>query len=202
MLTLSLALLLVNKPAVSAAYVPAATKVALIPVVNASGEAWPEAKLKQAARGDEELHALFEERGFSLVPDADVRSAVDALHVDLADEEQQKRDTLYQIGRKAGADLVAFVVITDVDQRKVTKFLVSSTEGKAKMKMWLLDAKAEKPLLSAKLFEGSSKSGGMLEIGEKGSARKQLAVANGLRDNTKEFFRDYPIVKKVGRSKV
>ncbi len=183
-------------------YVPHDTKVALVPVVNASGETWPEAKAKQAARGDEELRALFSERDFALVPDADVKAAVDALHLDLSDEESQKRDNLYAIGKKSGADLVAFVVITDVDQRRVTKVFVSSTEGKAKMKMWLVDAKQERPILSAKTFEGTSKSGGWIEVGEKGSSRKQLAVANGLHDNTKEFFKPYPVTKKIERSKV
>lgn len=181
---------------------PKTTKVALVPVLNSSGESWAEAKSAQAKRGDEELRALFEERDFQLVPDAEVASAISTLKIDLSDEEQQKRDTLYRLGDRVGADIVVFVVITAVDQRKVAKFLVTSTEGKAKMKGWVVDAKKKAAILSAKVFEGDSKSGGLLEIGEKGSSRKQLAVANGLRKGLDEFLKSYPVTHKISRSKV
>jgi hypothetical protein len=177
--------------------------VAIIPVLNSSGETWEEGKKLQTSRAEEEIRALFTERGFNLVDSAAVRKAIDDLKVDFSDEEQQKRDVLYKVGDAVSADLVVFVVITDVDQRKVAKFLVTSTEGKAKMKAWLLGVKDRKAFMSAKVFEGSSKSGGLIEIGEKGSSRKQLAVANGIRRVfVDDYLKDFPITQKVERSKV
>ena len=198
-----LALLVLLCSCVSLGQTPSATKVAIVPVLNLSGETWEEAKVKQADRGDEELSALFRERSFQVIDPAKVKAAVADLKIDLTDEEQQKRETLYQIGEAVEADLVVFVVITDVDQRKVTKFLVSSTEGKAKMKAWLLNVKEKKPVFSAKTFEGASKSGGLFEVGEKGSHRKQLAVANGIRKLfVDEYLKPYPVTEKIERSKV
>jgi hypothetical protein len=201
-LSVLLAITLFNSPTLSPDYVPHETKIALVPVVNMSGETNPNGKEKQSSRGDEELHALFAERDFTILPDEAVKAAIQELHFDLSDEEQQKRETLYKIGKKTGADLVVFLAITDVDQRKVAKVFVTSTEGSAKMKLWIVDAKQESAIISGKSIRGSSKSGGWVEIGEKGSSRKQLAVANGLRDNTKDFFKPYPVVKKIERSKV
>ena len=179
------------------------TRVALIPVLNISGETWEEAKSKQSDRGNEELRALFNERSFQVIERPQVEAALKKLNVDLTDEEQHRREVFYQVGEEVKADLIAFVLITDVDQRKVAKFLVTSTEGKAKMKAWLLDVRSKKPVFSAKTFEGTSKSGGLIEIGEKGSSRKQLAVANGIRKTfTDEFLKSYPITQKVERSKV
>ncbi len=201
-LSILLAITLAHSPTPATDYLPHETKIALIPVVNLSGETNTSGKEKQKARGDEELHALFTERDFAVLPDDQVKAAMDELHIDLTDEEQQKRETLYKIGKKTGADLVVFAAITDVDQRRVAKVFVSSTEGYAKMKLWIVDAKQEAPIISGKSIQGSSKSGGWIEVGEKGSSRKLLAVANGLRDNTKDFFKPYPVVKKIVRSKV
>lgn len=197
------ALLVLLCSCVSLAQSPSATKVAIVPVLNLSGETWEEAKVKQADRGDIELSALFRERSFQMIDPARVKAALSNLKIDLTDEEQQKRETLYQIGEAVEADLVVFVVITDVDQRKVAKFLVTSTEGKAKMKAWLLDVKGKKPVFSAKTFEGTSKSGGLIEVGEKGSHRKQLAVANGIRKVfVDEYLKAYPVTEKIERPKV
>ena len=110
------------------------TRVALIPVLNISGETWEEAKSKQSDRGNEELRALFTERSFQVIERPQVEAALKKLNVDLTDEEQHRREVFYQVGEEVKADLIAFVLITDVDQRKVAKFLVTSTEGKAKMK--------------------------------------------------------------------
>src|SRR5687767_11021719 len=103
-------------------FTPSQTKVALVPVLTLSGETWAEAKTKQTERGDEELRALFAERSFQIIERVNVDSAVKKLGIDLTDEEQQKRETLYRIGEEVNADLIAFVVITDVDQRRVAKF--------------------------------------------------------------------------------
>ncbi len=183
-------------------YTPKTTKVAIVPVVNLSGETWPELKTKQSLHGLKEITACFLERAFVVLPSSDVVKALADTKIDLTDEEQHRREVLYGLGEKLDADLVAFVLITDVDQRKVNKFFVQSTEGKAKMKIWLVDVKKKEPLLSAKVIEGTSKSGGFLEIGEKGSNRKVLAVANGIRKALSDQLSKYPVVQKVDRDKV
>ena len=187
----------------AADYDPAQTRVAVVPVLNLSGETWKEARAKQSARGEEELRALFDERGFTLIDSDEVSVTAKRLSLDFADDEQPKRAGLLQLGRELKADLIVFVVINNVDQRRVEKTFVKSTEGTALIKGWLIDVASERPWVSGKVFEGDSKSAGLLEIGEKGSSRKQLAVANGIRKVfTTDFLRDYPVVKKVKRSKV
>lgn len=97
-------------------------------------------------------------------------------------------------------------MITHVDQKSVNKIILSRTEGSATEKVWLLDVKKHTAILSAKVFDGSSKSSGMVEIGEKGSDRKMLAVANCLRHalalDEGAFLKPFPITRKIERSKV
>ena len=178
----------------AAPYQPPETTVALIPVINQGGEKNEGYKAKQTENGDKELRKEFTEHGFKIADEAAVTKAIADLKVDLTDEEQQKKDTLYKIGKAANADLVVLAVITDTAQQFHQGILSNSREGKAKVKMWLLDAKAEKPIFSAVTHEGKS-GGGFFAGLDKGSARIIIAVANAERDSLKDFFKPYRKVK-------
>lgn len=176
---------------------PKTTTIALVPVLNLSGEKWAELKERQCQRGNAFLSEQFGNRGFTVLPSAVVQSQIEGLKIDFADEEQQKRAVLYDLGRKLKADLVVMVVITDTSQRTIQQFLSSKKEGTAKLKLWLIDVKKEQPILSAKAVEGKS-GGGFFAGLDKGSDRQVIAVANGLRDGLKDFFSRYPEIKKAG----
>src|SRR5205807_8462217 len=75
-------------------FVPSATTVAFIPVVNATGEKWVELKEKQAARGNTCLKDEFTARGFRVVPLSEVEQAITRLHLDFSDEEQRTRTNM------------------------------------------------------------------------------------------------------------
>lgn len=188
----------VAKPLDDVKYAPDSTTVAILPVMNLSGEKDDAQRLKQAESGNEELSKRFIERGFKIADPAVVRKAVNDLKIDLNDEEQHKRASFYAVGRAVKADLAVFVVITDVNQRLNTNVFAYSREGKAKLKVWLVDVKRETPILSAYPKEGKS-SGGPLAGIDRGSIRIVRAVGNGLRDALKDFFKPYPVVMKDQR---
>ena len=181
-------------------YDVARTTVAILPVVNTSGEKDAAQKVKQAESAQTELVKRWTERGFAAVENGAVQKAIADLKIDLNDEEQQKRANLISIGKAVKADLVMFVVITDVSQRTSVNIFSTTREGKAKLKAWLLDVNSEKQMFSAKVCEGKS-TGGHFGMLEKGSERIVLAAANGIRDLLKDFFQPYPVVKKETKQK-
>lgn len=168
--------------------------IALLPVVNTAGEKWQELKDKQIAKGNSYLADEFGKRGFKVIDSGTLDRFIKDGNVDFTDEEQQKRDVLFGIGAKANADFVLLAVITGTDQRLIQQFIVNKREGWADVKVWLLDVARHKILLSAKTFRGGSGGGAFAGL-DKGSDRQIQAVANGLRDALKEFFKVYPPVK-------
>jgi|SRR5579871_6533574 len=180
-------------------YIPQSTSVALVPVINLSGEKDPSFKADQTKRGNEELAREFTEHGFKLVDQQLIDKSIADLKIDLNDEEQQKRDTLYKIGKEVKADLIAFVLITDVSKREINNVFSSAIEGRAKIKVWLLDVNAEKPIRSS--FVMDSKTNGSAAFGAtKGSERIVAAVGKGIEEALKDFFKPYPKVKKEAKS--
>ena len=176
-------------------FTPETTTVAIVPVVNAGGEKNEEFRTRQTESGNTELAKEFTAHGFKLIDQAAITKAMTELKVDLSDEEQQKRDNLYKIGKAVNAELVVFVVITDTAQQFHVGVFNSSREGRAKIKMWLLDVKNEVSLLSAVTKEGKS-GGGFFSGLDVGSKRIVIAVANGERDALANFFKPYPQNRK------
>jgi hypothetical protein len=169
--------------------------IAILPVLNTAGEKWQELKDRQRAKGDEYLADEFGKRGFAVVNAATVKSDIEQQKLDLTDEEQQKRETLYGIADRLHADYVVFVVITNTDQKLIQQILASKREGWADIKVWLLDAAHHTQILSAKTLRGNS-GGGFFAGVDKGSDRQVQAVVNGLRDALKDFFKPFPVVSK------
>jgi hypothetical protein len=206
-------------------YKPRETRIAVVPLINATELKWEDLKQRQVDRGNEFLREEFAKRGFELVDQKKVNEALEKLEIDMSDEEQQKRDTLYTLGREVEADLVVFALIFETDQKLhkildigspvacvepygdilptigdigqkiIDPVMPAQREGKAKLKLWLLDVKKEKPILSAKKAEGKSK-GGYFAFFDKGSKRQVAAVANALETLLKDFFKPYPVQKK------
>lgn len=166
--------------------------VAILPTVNSSGEKDEKQRERQRIKGDETLSKEFADRGLRLADSDVVRKVLSDLKVDLSDEEQQKRASLFEVGKAVHADLVVFAVITHVSQQLHTNVLSSSREGKAQVKLWLLDVAHEKPILSASVKEGKS-GGGFFAGLDKGSDRIVIAVGNAIRDHLKEFFKPYSL---------
>lgn len=164
-------------------------KVVVVPILNQSGEKWTELRDKQIAKATEFVYEQFGRRGFDLVPALDVKEATEALKIDFTDEEQQKRATLFELGKKLDADYILFGVITHTEQKEFERALYKDIEGRTDAKIWFLDVRGQKPVLSAKTFTG--RSGGN-RITLRPSDRQVQAAANAFRDGLKEFFKDYP----------
>lgn len=202
-------------------YNPTTTRVAVVPVVNASEEKWEELKERQAAKGTEVLREAFLKRGFQVLDQAAVAGAMHRLDIDLADEEQQKRETLYRLGRELRATLIVFALITGTEQRVrdllsvsqpppvsvgpippledigkklLEPFIPARREGTVKLKLWLLDVPRQRAILTAKTVQGRS-IGGYFAFLDKGSKRQVLAVGDALQALLKDFFKPYPILK-------
>lgn len=175
--------------------VPSKPTIAILPMLNQSGEKWAELKQRQIDKGNTYLRDQFEKRGFDVIPQEKVLNAISTLNIDLTDEEQQKRETLIRVADAVNADYVFFGDITDTSQRLIQQILGAKREGTAKVKMWLLNPKGAKPiLLTALTVEGKS-GGGFIIIGDKGSDRQVQAVENALRDGLADFFKDFPEIK-------
>lgn len=167
-------------------------RVVIVPIQNQSGEKWDELRGKQVVKATEYLNEQFSKRGFQVVSPTEVKDATDALKIDFTDEEQQKRATLFELGKKLGADYILFGIITHTEQKQFERALYKDIEGRTDAKVWFLNVKDEKPILSAKTFTG--RSGGN-RITLRPSDRQIQAAANAFRDALKEFFKDKPEVK-------
>jgi len=166
-------------------------KVAIVPVISTSGEKWADLTARQISKSNEYLKDQFLKRGFSVVPDTEVTQAMGELKIDFTDEEQQKRATLFDLARKVKADFIIFGVITATDQKKQARVFYRDVEGRADVKVWLLDVLNEKPILSAKTFIGRS-GGDRLSFDNKCSDRQIQAPSNAFRDALKDFFAGSP----------
>jgi hypothetical protein len=183
-------------------YPPSRTTVAILPVVNESDSKSPEMRARQSDKAQQELTAQFAAHGFLLVPDSAVKQAISDAKIDLTDEDQQKRDTFYKIGTATHADLVAFLVITDTSQGWKQGF-IPKREGKAKLKMWLVDADKQ-PILSAAVKEAKASANDFMTyaVGSSfgGSEYTIRAIGNGIKDELKDFFKPYPELKSGSKS--
>lgn len=175
-------------------FVPSSTKVAILPTLNTSQE--KDAKQRDAQREavDKSLAEAFSSRGFVVLDAGVVQNAIASSKIDLADEENHKRATLFTIGRACGADVIVFVNITNVSQALHQNFWAANREGTASLKTWVLETEGEKAPLSAKVL--SSKSGGSYFAGlDKGSSRIVRACANAVRQGLADYLKPYAVTK-------
>jgi hypothetical protein len=171
-----------------------ATRVALLPVVDMTGEK-EDQRRDQANAVKMEMTSQFTERGFQLVDEAAVAKAITDLKIDLSDEEDQRREPIFKIGKAVDADLVVFVVVTQAYAKTKQNLFSEQREGLAKTKTWLLDVKEEKPVLSGYVWEGKSTgNAGLFTKGNRG--RMGAACANSIRDVLNDALKAYPRKKK------
>lgn len=196
-------------------YTPASTVVAILPVIKkedandkkeAGKDGAKDAPLQErhVVKAREELATLFSGHGFRLADDAEVQKAITAQKLDFSDEENQRRAVFYQVGKAVHADLVVFVIIESVSRHnKSNSFLGQQKEGKALLKLWLVDANREQPLVNAVQHEGKAASNAFMDnqIGAdtNGYSRYTIrAVGHGIDDILKDFFKPYPETRKPG----
>ncbi len=191
------------------AYTPDKTTIAILPVVlkedAAADSKDPKAdplKDRHSLKAKVELALLFSSHGFKVADDDTVQKAVTDQKIDLTDEENQRRAVFYQVGKAVNANLVVFVVIESVSRHnKSNSFLGSQKEGKALLKLWLVDADQEKPILNAVQHEGKAASNAFMDnnvIADTNGYSKFTirAVGHGIDDILKDFFKPYPELKK------
>lgn len=183
-------------------YDPATTTVALLPVIDKTGEKLAERRKLQADTGTKNLIELFARRGFQLAKPEAVTKAISDLKINLDDEEDYRRATFYQVGKAVKADLVVFVVIQETrEDTKTSLFKGSEKQGRATVKMWFLDVKRETPILSAVVKEGKAAGSAFLGGALQGTQRRANAVGNAIKEQMEAFLKPYPETKKVEVSK-
>jgi hypothetical protein len=175
------------------AYNPSQTRVALLPVVNLSGEKDKKQRLDQTKKAAEELYKQFNDRKFIVLADNTVRDTLDDLEIDVEDEENHNRTTLYKIGEKLNVDLVAFVVIQSIAQRRTN---LGGGRGRdddgelvasAVIKIWLLDVPKKQRILSAYRQEAQAKNNMFASL-DSGARLIRKSVEGAVRDSLKDFF--------------
>jgi hypothetical protein len=176
-------------------YTPTQTRIVLLPVVNLSGEKDKKQRLDQTKKASEELFKQFNDRKFIVISDAEVRNTLDDLEIDVEDEENHNRTTLYKIGEKLNTDLVAFVVIQSVEQRRTNQggSRNNSDDGElvasAVIKIWLLDVQGKKRILSAYRQEAQAKNNTFASL-DSGARLIRKSVEGAVRDSLKDFFKN------------
>jgi hypothetical protein len=178
----------VNGPAAGNSYTPAQTKVAILPVIDAAGE---KDKLGEQECGilQTQLLKQFQERGFRLIEPTAVGESIKKQNVDLSDEEQRKRATMFALGKDVGADLVAFVLFADKSPTRERDAVVI-------IKVWLLDVNHEGIIMSAKPIEG--KAHGWRDAFNESI---QFALKDFMKPYPKVPKKDQQMVEEVGKNK-
>jgi len=175
-----------------AAYSQTGPKIAILPTFNASGEKDDNIKTQEKGIADKYLTDEFTARKFTVIAADAVSAALADLKIDMSDEEAWKRDVLFQLGDKLGADFVIFDVITDNGQHKSPNFFTNTAEGWVSEKLWLVNVQKRSAVFSAKAFKGNSKHSEFVFGSVTGTELQKMAVKNGLADILKDFFAPYP----------
>lgn len=116
-------------------YVPQETRVALLPVVDTTGDKTPNVEVVSSARVS--LGRQFVGHGFKVVPAPAVTAALDSLKVTLTPQAPPSPEALTKIGAAVNARLVVFVVVTPtgvkiwVRDTKTQTFVVDGKVGNA-----------------------------------------------------------------------
>jgi hypothetical protein len=173
------------------AYQPAVNPtVVLVPTVNTSGEKWEDLRKKQGDKIDVYLRKEFSKRNFDVISELDVANAMKTLKFDFSDEEQQKRAFLFDLAKELKANYVYLPVIQNTEQKQQDRDLYTDKEGRTDLKIWFLDAEAQKPILSAKIYIGRS---GGFRLTLKPSDRQIQAAENAVRDSLKDVWKELKI---------
>lgn len=170
-------------------YVPGNTVVCVLPVINKSGEKSVKQNNDQASKAHDRIVALFRERGFVVAPDATGTDALKRLGLDIQDEENYTRATLYRVGDEAKTDLIVFAVITNVEQAVERRWSGETKQGRATVKMWFLDIKQKKAILSAVSKEAAAE--GIVGF-DKGSKQIRNAAGRAAGNALSTFLGQYP----------
>ena len=176
-------------------YVPASTRVAILPAVDRTGERAENRREGQARAAYENMLDQFKTHGFQVVPQDEVNAAVAKSGIDLNDDEEYRRDNFYGIADAVGADLVIFAVVTDATQdvKKAGIFSSAEKQGRSHVKFWLLDAKKKRAIYSAVVKEGKAAGKSKLFATNEGSNRQINSVGNAVKELLDPFMRPYGV---------
>ena len=163
-------------------------KVAVIPFVNVSGEKWVELRDEVTARVSSTFEDELSYRRVAIVPKSEITSAVAESKVDWSDEENWNKKNMYDVARKVGAKYVVFVAVTKQEQRTRQNFLVSTPEGEVEVKVWVLDAELEKPVINGKVFRDKARPSSWLGVA-KGSDQQKTAADRVARSSLRDFWK-------------
>lgn len=189
---LSLALL-VSHPSVSQENAPSIT---ILPTIITSGEKWEELRNNLTKRTHDQLIRVFKDRGFSIASKESVKAKLEELKIDLTDEENHRRDTLYSVAESLKTDYVVFFVITNNTQRTKTNVLSQVREGEVTAKYWLLDVKKREAIYSAKSETAKARPHADFGIATKGSDQQLTAADRVVPAALKDFLAKFPEIKK------
>lgn len=191
----AVALVTMSTLATAWAQQPSAGKsIAILPVINATGEKWLELKEKLTERVSNQLFKAFADRAFSIAPTSDVQSALESSKIDLSDEEYHRREPLYSLGEALNVDYVVFFVITHNTQRTRHNVFVTTPEGEVTVKYWLLDCRKREPIASAKSETAKARPHSFLGVA-KGSDQQLTAADRVVPAALKDFLKLFPTVK-------
>ncbi len=175
---------------ISAQYIPGQTTIAVLPSVNTTTDKWKQLIIEEGEYARMHVYKMFTMRGFQSIDPSKVDNAISKLNIDMNDENQWSKDNFVSIGKESGADLVAFVLIKQVQAKNVGNFLISWKESDAQIEVWLLDVNDGKMLIDDKSARGKAKA----STGETIKPRDLRAVKFAVEDAYKKWLSSYPLL--------
>jgi hypothetical protein len=185
-----------------AAYAPASTTVAILPVANKAKSKDAGMTAKQTAEADKDIASAFAQHGFKVLDANIVATAVSDSHIDLDTDKSWTAANLALIGQAAHADLVVLLVINDTHQGYRHGFLASMApqrEGEAKTKLWLVASSTNTAVIDGISKDGKARASAMKGyltggFGEGSSSYVLKAIGDAINQSLSDFMKPYPIL--------
>lgn len=162
--------------------------IALLPVVNRSPEKDQLFRREIEDAITERSNSVFIENGWKVMPKSELENAIKSSGIDLNDEEQHNRASLFKIGESAKTDYVFFIVIE-------ANGYFNSNEARTYIRVWWLDCRSKSRIHSAQAFMGQS---GGVRVGSGPRTKTVQAASNAVRDAVAAGFKslDLPFKSK------
>jgi TolB-like protein len=174
-------------------YVPADTKVALLPFINAVGKDSEEHR-KACQMATKQLANLFASHRFQVVDESAVAEALKKLEIDLSDSEDRSKENFQRVAEELGANLVVCGAMVNFKSSTESGFLASRKVGHARIELKVYDSQ-DKVYRVRVVQGGTSKGSFLFPEFVRGGGLREAALQDAIEKALKEFLKPYPAVK-------
>jgi hypothetical protein len=178
-------------------YPPTKTEVALLPAANAMGTKGDVDEMILNA-GYDAAAKLMEIRNFKMIPFAKVQDVFAELKIANRDHVARSESFMKRVGEMLGADLVISTTVLEAKTQKSSQLLGSRKVGKARVKVWVYDAKQGKTVVLGE-YAGESRGKTLASDIKRARDRRAAAVQDAVAKGLEKFLAPYAVDPKKRR---